>query len=306
MRAAMRLTSVKTVKIKLAVALEINGELIQDAVVRAEAQSLRPRYAEMLAEADPIAGEMQLRAIARHAVIQRVVLRQEASRDISPIAPEALDQVLSQLRGQSSGGSSCVTPMNEDTLIEDARHQIRLDRLISRVFGKVVKSKQKELLDYYRKHPEEFEAPELIHAAHIVRNVDETHPEAEALAAIEEVRAKLEAGADFAELADANSDCPGAGGDLGWFGRGQMVDEFESVVFALRLGEVSPIFRSPFGFHIAKLLDRKQAGLQAFNDVRHELESAIQRVRERSALENYVDELIAKAEIRDVKIAAKT
>ena len=286
-------------------ALEINGELIADVVVRAEAQTLRPRYAEMLAECDAITGEMQLRTIARHAVIQRVVLQQETSKDTEPIAPAALEQVLSQLRAQSSGGSSCITPMNEDTLIEDARHQIRLDRLIGRIFSRVAKPKQKELLDYYRKHPEEFEAPELIHAAHIIKNVDETHPEGEALAAMEQVRARLDAGEDFAELADANSDCPGAGGDLGWFPRGQMVDEFEAVVFSLHVGEISPIFRSPFGFHVAKLLGRKPAGPRAFNDIRDELESAIRRVRERSALEDYIGGLIAKAEIRDVKIAAK-
>ena len=172
--------------------------------------------------------------------------------------------------------------------------------------SKVAKPKQKELVDYYRKHPDEFEAPEVIHAAHIVKNVDETHPEGEALAAIQQVRAQLAAGADFAELADANSDCPGAGGDLGWFPRGQMVDEFEAVVFALRVGEISPIIRSPFGFHVAKLLGRKPAGRQPFNEIREELETAIHRVRERRALDDYIDTLIAKAKIRDVKMAVKS
>lgn len=286
--------------------LEINGELIEDAVIRAEAQVLRPRYTEMLAENDPITGEMQLRAIARNMVIERVVLQQETSKDTEPIAAEALDHALSSLRAQSSGGGSCITPMNESTVLEDARQQIRLERMIGKAVSKVAKPKQKELVDYYRKHPEEFEAPELIHAAHIIKNVDETHPEAEALEAIELVRAKLHAAASFAQLADAHSDCPGAGGDLGWFARGQMVEEFEAVVFALQVGEISPIFRSPFGFHIAKLLERKPAGLQPFNDIRTELEDAICRIRERRALDDYIDELIAKAEIRDVKRASKS
>lgn len=287
-------------------ALEINGELIEDAVIRGEAQMLRPRYVEMLAESDPITGEMQLRAIARNMVIERVVLQQETSKDKEPIAAEDLDHALSHIRTQSSGGGSCITPMNESTLIEDAAHQIRLDRLIGKVFSKVAKPKQKELVDYYRKNPDEFEAPEVIHAAHIIKNVDETHPEAEALEAIEQVRAKLDGGGNFAELADKHSDCPGAGGDLGWFPRGQMVDEFDAVVFALKVGEISPIFRSPFGFHIAKLLDRKPAGLQPFNEIRPELQEAIHRLKQRRALDDYIDELIAKAEIRDVKMASKS
>lgn len=296
----------KTVKIGLDVAIEINGELIEDAVIRAEAQMLRPHYAEMLSEYDAITGEMQLRAMARKVVIERVVLQQEAANDHEPIPAVALDQVLSELRAKSSGGSSCITPMNEDTLIDDAQRQIRLNRLISRILGRVAKPKQKEMLDYYRKHPEEFEAPEVIHAAHIIKNVDETHPEAEALAAIGEVRAKLDDGADFEKTADVYSDCPGAGGDLGWFPRGQMVEEFEAVVFELEVGQISPTFRSPFGFHIAKLLDRKAAGLHPFNDIREELENAMHRVRERRALDDYIDGLIAKADIRDVKMAART
>jgi hypothetical protein len=288
------------------VALEINGELIEDAVIRREAQGLRPRYAEMLAESDPITGEMQLRDIARRMVIERVLLEQETRNDPEPITAEAIEDVLSQVRRKSTGGGSCITPMNESTLIEDARRQIRLDRLIGKIFNKVAKPKQKDLVDYYRKHPDEFEAPEVIHAAHIVKNVDETHPQAEALATMEEVRAKLDAGADFTELADAHSDCPGAGGDLGWFPRGHMVEEFEAVVFTLKIGEISPIFQSPFGFHIAKLLDRKRAGVQPFNEIRADLEDAIHGLKQRRALDEYVDGLIAKAEIRDVKIAAKT
>lgn len=286
-------------------ALEINGELIEDAVVREEAQVLRPHYAEMFSEYDAITAGMQLRAIARKVVIERVVLQQEASRDTEPITAAALEHVLSQIRGESSGGGSCITPMNESTLVEDAKRQIRLDRLIGKVFSKVAKPKQKELVDYFRKHPEEFESSELIHAAHIIKNVDETHPEEEALKALQEVLEKLQAGSGFAELADVHSDCPGSGGDLGWFSRGQMVEEFDAVVFALKAGEISPIFRSPFGFHIAKLLDRRAAGPQSFNDIREELESATHRQKQRRALDGYIDGLIAKADIRDVKIAAK-
>ena len=142
-------------------------------------------------------------------------------------------------------------------------------------------------------------------AAHIVKNVDESHPEAAARAAIEEVRARLEAGAEFAEVADTYSDCPGSGGDLGYFPRDQMVDEFSDVVFALRIGQVSRVFRTPFGFHIAKLLDRRPAGLQPFEDVRARLEDQLHRMKQQRALEDFIERLKARAEIREVKRAAQ-
>lgn len=100
---------------------------------------------------------------------------------------------------------------------------------------------------------------EMVHAAHIVKNVDEHTSEADALAAMQAALQALQSGRSFEEIADEVSDCRGGGGDLGWFPRGTMVEEFERVVFALRPGEVSDVVRSPFGFHIAKLIERSQS-----------------------------------------------
>jgi len=75
---------------------------------------------------------------------------------------------------------------------------------------------------------------------------------AEAQAGIVDLQKQLAAGADFAELATAHSDCPSAsrGGDLGLFGRGQMVAPFEEAVFGLSVGAVSDVVETPFGFHL--------------------------------------------------------
>ena len=89
-----------------------------------------------------------------------------------------------------------------------------------------------------------------------MKHVDETHAEADARAGIEAALAALEGGEPFAAVADRYSDCPGNGGDLGSFERGVMVEEFDKVVFAMKPGERSPIFRTPFGFHIAEVRSR--------------------------------------------------
>src|SRR5580700_11526006 len=80
--------------------------------------------------------------------------------------------------------------------------------------------------------------------------------DAEALAKITELRAKIVAGADFAEVAKENSDDKGSGangGDLGAFGRGQMVPEFDKEAFLLPVGELSQPVKSPFGYHLIKV-----------------------------------------------------
>jgi parvulin-like peptidyl-prolyl isomerase len=79
-----------------------------------------------------------------------------------------------------------------------------------------------------------------------------TRTQEQAQTEIAEIKAKLDAGGDFAELAKAHSDCPSGqrGGDLGLFGRGQMVGPFEDATYALEVGATSDIVETPFGYHI--------------------------------------------------------
>ncbi len=79
--------------------------------------------------------------------------------------------------------------------------------------------------------------------------------ETEMLKAMKNISKRLNSGEDFATLARAESDCPSkdAGGDLGFFKRGQMVEPFEKAAFALNVGEISEVVRTQFGFHIIKV-----------------------------------------------------
>lgn len=75
-----------------------------------------------------------------------------------------------------------------------------------------------------------------------------------------DLKKQIEDGADFAKLAEEHSDDPGSaaqGGDLGWFGRGQMVPEFEQTAFALQPGQVSDVIETQFGLHIIQVEDKK-------------------------------------------------
>ena len=73
-------------------------------------------------------------------------------------------------------------------------------------------------------------------------------------ARINQIKSELDGGANFAELARTHSDCPSnsEGGDLGAFGKGMMVPEFEQVAFELNVGDVSEVVDTPFGYHIIR------------------------------------------------------
>jgi parvulin-like peptidyl-prolyl isomerase len=172
--------------------------------------------------------------------------------------------------------------------------------LLEETTGRVPRPNKQEVAAYYRKFPQFFQAPETVRAAHIVKNVDENTTEEQAEAAILKVEEELKAGADFAALADRCSDCPGQGGDLGFFARGEMVEEFEQAAFALKPGERSGVFRSVFGFHIAKVLEKRPAGLRPLSEVRERIEHGLWQDRKERAGHALLQELRAKAEIRKV------
>ncbi|NVJ92606.1 MAG: peptidylprolyl isomerase [Methylocystaceae bacterium] len=79
-----------------------------------------------------------------------------------------------------------------------------------------------------------------------------TRTKDEALEQIKQMKTDIDAGADFAELAQKNSDCPSgaSGGDLGKFGRGQMVPEFEEAAFNMEVGATSDVVETDFGYHL--------------------------------------------------------
>lgn len=81
-----------------------------------------------------------------------------------------------------------------------------------------------------------------------------TRSKDEALTGIKDLAAQVAGGADFAGLARSHSDCPSgaSGGDLGFFGRGQMVPEFEAAAFSMQVGETSDVIETAFGYHLVQ------------------------------------------------------
>lgn len=124
--------------------------------------------------------------------------------------------------------------------------------------------------DMYRAEAKRFEIAEEVKASHILILAKEENAEEKINAILDE----LKAGKDFAELAKAKSQDPGSGakgGDLGFFARGRMVKEFEETAFAMKVGELSGVIKSQFGYHIITVTERKEAGKQSFEQVRETL-----------------------------------
>ncbi|MFV1439799.1 MULTISPECIES: peptidylprolyl isomerase [unclassified Phaeobacter] len=118
-----------------------------------------------------------------------------------------------------------------------------------------------------------------------------------------EIRAELEAGADFATLARERSTGPSGpnGGELGWFGKGRMVPEFEEAVLAMRTGDVSEPVQTQFGWHVIKLNERRTSAAPTFDEVREELAAQMrQDAVEERVLSLTTSATIERPEIEDL------
>ena len=161
--------------------------------------------------------------------------------------------------------------------------------------------------------PEEVtQAYEEVHAQHIlVRTTGDTEQETQAKAKIDEIKAKLDQGAEFAAVAKEFSEDPGSkdnGGDLGFISRGQTVPEFEKAAFTLQAGEVSDPVKSQFGYHLIKVVDRKEAVGEEFEKVKPEIEEQLKQAKQNQLVAQWFQEQkdAAKIEIHDVKLSAYT
>ena len=281
--------------------MQINGEFVEDEIVRLEAAQLKQHLREREPDMDSLALELQARELARERIIEQTLLQQEARRDPTPIPDEAIEAEVRKYDAQNPQQAGCSLPRDRETLRAGIEMDLRIERFLESVTAKVPKPTSKQVAGLYHHSKQSLVRPESIRAAHIVKNVDELTPEIEARSAIERIEALLKQGVPFEQVADEHSDCPGRGGDLGFFPRGQMVEEFDAIVFDLPVGTISPIFRTPFGFHIAKVHERRAQRIPTLAEARASLEDARWVQEKEDAIRIYLQEVRARAVVRKSK-----
>jgi len=284
------------------VCVRVNGEPVLSAQVDAEAERMRKAYQATIKDLTPEGRERQLLEWAQENVIEQILLRQAAMARIEPTDPDALERAYAET-ATAQGGSEAfslqmtVSGTDREEVLADLDARLRVERLLQSLYVSLEPPSEAEALAYFRENAGEFQIPELVRAGHIVVHADPSRTPGEAERIIAQVAREIQGGATFEDLAARVSDCPENDGDLGWFPRGVMVEEFENAVFVLERNQTSGVIRSPFGFHIAKLYDRASARPMSFEQAREQVHSRLLAERKERALEAFVDGLRAEAEI---------
>ena len=284
-------------------ALIVNGEKIEDSAIKQEAERLRPDYERVFSDQDPKEREAQLFDWSKENVIEKILINQEVKKNGENIPEAEIESALAKIKEQYTDPKQLYKALGvkDDTGIkEQIEMQMRVERRLSEVCKDLPDPPQADIQQYYDKNAEQFKTGESARVAHIVKYVNWQTDEETAYNAIKEAHDELKNGAAFETVVDKHTDCADSGGDLGYVTRGQMVEEFEDVIFNLGTGDVSDVFRTRFGFHIAKVYDRKSAAVAELKEVKDQIVSALQEQMRSRAIDEFIDTLKEKAKIEDV------
>ncbi len=154
-----------------------------------------------------------------------------------------------------------------------------------------------EVERFYNENSEQFSRDEQVRARHILLQVNEERSAEAAERELEAVRRRIEGGADFAAVAAEVSEDPGSkasGGDLGFFGRGQMVPAFEEAAFSAEIGELVGPVKTSFGAHLIEVQERRPGGLEPLAQARERIRGQLRIERARTVAESKAQELAAR------------
>ncbi|KRE47938.1 peptidylprolyl isomerase [Paenibacillus sp. Soil522] len=177
--------------------------------------------------------------------------------------------------------------MTLESLVKDTK----INLTIRKILEPKTDVTEDEIKQFYDTNKESLGTPEQIQASHILVAAKE---EADA------ILAELKQGGDFAAIAKEKSIDPGSkdkGGDLGFFGKGAMVPEFEEAAFALKINEISAVVQSEHGFHIIKKTAEKAPVVPTFEEKKEEIKKQLIATEANELSEAWMAEIRAKAKI---------
>ena len=284
-------------------ALIVNGEKIEDSAIKQEAERLRPDYERVFTDQDTEEREAQLLDWSRENVIEKVLINQEAEKSGDKIPPDQVQAALAKIKEQYEQPEQLYKDFNaenDEQIKKDIAKQMRIEQRIGQVCKDLPKPSPAAIRKYYEENQEQFKSGERARVAHIVKYVNWQTDEKTAYEAISQAYEELKSGVTFEVVVDKHTDCADSGGDLGFVMKGQMVEEFEDVVFNLGAGQASDIFRTRFGFHIAKVYAREPAAVASLEDVKDRITELLNEQMRSEAIDKFIDGLKSEAKIEEV------
>ena len=240
---------------------------------------------------------------ASRGVLQQLVtndlIDQYAKQKNISVTDADIDKVENQYKAQYPNGQWDELLKARNLTEADVRDLIRRQVVLDKAVGGNIHVTDKQISDYFNKNHAQFDTPDMARARHILV------PD---LKTAQKVEADLKAGKDFAAEAKQYSVDPGSrdkGGELGWFRKGQMVPAFEAYAFNGPIGKVSEPVKSPFGYHIIQVEERKPGKKASLASAHDQIAQTLRSQQEQPLIPSFLQQLqsTAKIDVNDQKFA---
>jgi peptidyl-prolyl cis-trans isomerase C len=287
-----------------AVVARVNGEAIAKADFERAISELEGRAGGPV---PPDQRDRIYRGVLDQLIGYKLLAQESVARNIA-VADTEIEARLAEIRKQFPSPEAFTQTLEQrkmtlDGLRADAREGMRIDKMLqAEMAGKTTVSPA-QLDDFYKKNPDQFQAPERVRASHVLigfpQNADAAAKAAARTRALEVLKA-LKAGNDFADIAKTNSSDPGSaanGGDLGFFERGQMVGPFDQAAFTLPPNQISDLVETTFGYHIIKVTEKQAGRTIPLDEVRPRLQQFLENQNREQQTDAFVASLRAKGKV---------
>ena len=291
-----------------AVVIDVDGSKLTHAQVDTEIKRIRSAIkkqmpADRLNQAKENARKQVLSDFTAKTLLANEVKRLNISASDAEVK-DAEEQVKNDLpKGMTIDDLMKKNKITKEQMHEDLRFRIKITKLVMMQMSGKSKPTDKEINEFYQNNKDKFKVPESVHVRHILvakAAADDDKIKAEKKAKAEDFRRQLLAGANFAEMAKTNSDCPSkeTGGDLGVFTRGEMVKQFENAAFSQDINAIGPVVETEYGYHIIQVLERHAPKTLALDDrMKGNISAFLEQQKQQEAFDAMLKKLRGKAKI---------
>lgn len=232
-------------------------------------------------------GEAALNAL----IAEKIMVAEVEAKEIT-VTDEEIQENINEMTDYYGGEEEMNNALTQYNLtLDDMKENITTNLQLQKVLEPYVEITDEEIQEYFTTNKEYLDQAEEVKASHILVETKET---------ADEVKEKLNGGADFADLAkeySTDTSNSQSGGSLGYFGKGQMVAEFDEKAFSMKVDEISDPIQTQFGYHIIKVEDHKEAKEATLDEVKEDIKKSIFQDKMGDAYNTWFTEMLEQYEI---------